>query len=570
MRVIASRATWVNSMSVAMLTMLFVLSSELCAASAGKGDEIQGVACEVKGCKCIAALISQVNAIAQRLSVAQRISGRLIVSKLVKLKRLYGSNFSMHGHATSLLAWLNREPMCIFATEPFDGEPTAFPGDGVLIYGAVESGAVVTVNGTVAPLDERGRFAVIAGLKPNGSCITISVAKGGLKKEWKVSVPVKLDKRLDLLDELCKRAEEFGMRLEGARTILNEALRRASTGQYGRRDAKRLDEIIGHVKVSLIQHRLSMLAGSSCAQLRALWEIARTFVAAGDINRAELILEQLEAYRGADPNDVPCKVEPVLRDRDWCYSISNGYMSAVLSRRGGRVVELRSFGIPMLGEDGITDDLGDEAGRRDWVLIVEHASDESVLLRAHTFVGNEVEVSRVVSLVKGSPLLMLHYCISNQAQSDVASRWRLLIHPAIGYKDGGGNPMWDTLFMPSSEHPRIVISTSRSGGAFKRIPLKPAEDVVGAYDSAYKAGLGIIFDRKVFNAHVLYDGSRYAFELSLNPSHSANSQKGKVEFALSVAVVMGCESYRSFGEALRTIAMGMRDWKTTPLIGRPK
>lgn len=571
MRALVGNGIWIKSEPM-LAAALIVLLFEPHATSAGDKGGFQGAACEVKGCKCIEALKSRVNMIAHQLSVAQRISGELIVSKLAKLKRLYGGKFSMHERATSLLAWLDKKPTCIFVTEPFDGEPTAFPGDGVTIYGAVEIGAKVMVNSVEAPLDSRGRFAVIARLKRGDNFVTITVAKGDLKKQWKVNVPIKLDERLTLLDELCKRAEALGVKFEGARAILNEALGKALAGDYGRQDAKRLDEIIAHIRINLAQHRLSAVAeaASSCVQLKALWGIARAFIAAGNIDRAEQLLERIEACKGADPKDVPCKVEPVLRDGDWCYSISNGYVSLILSRCGGRIIDLRLFGIPMLGEGGIADDLGDETAGEKWVLIVEHASSELALLRAQTFIKDGIEFNRILSLVRGSPALALHYRIVNHDRSDAAIKWKLKVHPAIGYKNGGGNPMWDMLLTPFSERlSRIIISPGRTKGVTKRMPLKFTGGIIGAYDSAYKAGLGLIFDDEVFEAQALLDGSQYAFELSLKQSRTI-PPKSNLDFALSLVAVLGHENHGSFWDALCAIAKDVRSQKVTPLIGRPK
>ncbi|MCS7253325.1 MAG: hypothetical protein RMK18_00835 [Armatimonadota bacterium] len=559
---------------VSAVALIASLSESYALPASGRKNAVQTATCEIKGCKCVTALMEKVDELSQRFLVAQHISGKLILNKLAALKRLYGSNFNMHKRIASFLEWLGKKPMCILITKPFDGEPTIFPGDGVTILGAVEVGATVTVNGAVAPLDKHGRFAVIAKLKPNDNRITICISKGELKKRWQANVPIKLDERLTLLDNLCKHAEAIGVQFEGARIALSEATKRASSGEYGRSDAERLEEIIHQLRFRLLQHRLgkcAAIATSSSAQLKTLWELARTFVAMGDVEGAERLLEQIEAYSGVDPSDMPCNVEPMLHNGVWSYSVSNGYVSAIFSRLGGWIADLRSFGIPMLSKDGIVDDLGDAAGRQNWMLIVEHASSELAILRAQTFVWGGIEFVRRVSLSKGSPTLLLHYQITNYSRNEAPMKWKLRIHPAIGYQGRYGNPNWDRLFAPCNERPlSIVISPGLVKGAPRRIPLKLADGLIGVHDSAYRAGFGVVFDSEAFDGYALIGSSYYALEILPKPTHS-KLQRGKVEFTLALTTMLGCESYEGFGKVLRAVADNMREQaiKTTPFIGRP-
>lgn len=570
MRVLTSRNTRVKLvMGAAQLCLLVVLNVVLCGE---RKREDSNAACEVNGCGCVAALSKAVDELASTFSVGQHISGRLLMSKLMKRKNYYGERFKLHKHATSLLSWLMAQPKCIFITEPLDGEPTPFPGDGVTIVGAVEAGGMVTVNGMIVPLDKRGRFAVIAKLKPNANRITIRFAKGVLQKEWQINVPVKMDERLIAFEQLCKRAANIGIQLGDALNVLKEAKLSAQSGEYKRSDGQRIDELMRQLQLRLLQTRLGKCAtlAASSAQLNSLWELARAFVAAGKISHAERLIEQLESIGETPLDEIPCKIELTRRNGAWCYSISNGYMSAAISQSGGRIVDLRSFDIPLLGREGAVDEFPNGIASKNCVLIVEHASDELVTIKAHTFIG-DVEFVRKISMIKGFSSLTLDYHISSRGKEGMSVQWKLRIHPAIGYGDGVGNPIWDRLFIPHAANlPSIVISPGMASSQ-KRIPIRRSNGLLGAHDSAYRAGLGIAYNDGIMDACLLICGSKYAFEFSPDETPIKLPANGKVEFHLALIPLFGYASSNTFTEALSTFVENLqrRTIKSTPFIGRP-
>jgi len=541
-------------------------------------SDVEGaqIRCELKNCDCLSRLKRVVDSLALGLSVASKVSGSEIVLKLSELKRRYGSAFNSHQTATAMLSSLLRPPKCVFITNPFDGERTIFSGEGVTIIGAAEPTADVMINGTKVPTDSKNRFAVVAPLKLGTNTLTLTVTKGTASKRWQIKVVVEDDVSLEKLKELCERAKTLDVNVDEAYRLLGVLREAKQSGKYTRAHHRQVSELINDVRRRILLAQLSrtMVATSSPhAQLRKLWEMARNFIAVGELNKAEHALSWLESFLQAQSGDVPCSIEPMLSNGKWGYRFTNMYVSATVSQLGGRLTQLFSFSIPTLASgSGLYEEAGgEELGKRDWVLIVEHASKDAVILSAHTSLGGKASLARRIRLLKGSPNLFVNYHIINSASEEVDCKLCINFRPAIGY--GETPQLWDRFVVPTVERlPISFISPAMRQSKPKKVELSLTSGFVGAYDSVYKTGIGVAFDNEVLDANlVIGAGAQYSYELSIKQALSKLQPKGKIEFSLALVSAFACESREAFYRALMTVydAIKKPAYKTLPFIGRP-
>lgn|GEM_PF-1645290 len=532
--------------------------------------------CELRNCDCLSRLKREIDSLALELSVAGKVSGSELVLKLSELKNRYSSAFSLHQVATAMLSWLVKPPKCVFVTDPFNGERTIFSGEGITIIGAAEMTAEVRVNGIKVPTDTKNRFAIVAPLKLGTNTLTLTVTKGTASKQWQIKVVVEHDRNLEKLKELCERAKTLNVNVGEACKVLEMLNEARLSGKYTKAHHKQASELISEVwkRILLAQLSKTVVATSSQhAQLRKLWEMARNFIAVGDLGGAERALNWLESFLQAQPNDVPCEIEPILSNGKWCYRFTNMHVSAIVSQLGGRLTQLYAFSIPTLASGyGLYEKAdGEELGKRDWVLIVEHASSEAIILSAHTSLNGKVSLVRRIRLLKGSPNLFIDYSILNNASEDANCKLCISFRPAIGY--GKTPQLWDRLVVATGERlPISFISPDMRQSKPKRFELNLTNGFVGAYDSAYSTGVGITFDKEVLDANlILGAGTQYSYELSIKRALSKLQPKGKIEFSLALVSAFACESKEAFYKALMAASDTIKKpvYKTLPFIGRP-
>jgi len=500
---------------------------------------------------CFHLLETALDSCARKLGAADQQFGRLRCRELVARVASELTAFSrapegMTKARVSLLrdlAAASAQPPLLVRSTPPEGTTIAYPGDGIQLSGVTLPGSTMTVNNQPVAVDAKGAFRARAYPLFGANEFVLRACAGDRGNETRRQYTVVQDPALGRLESLLRASEAQGTPLTDARSALSALMERANQGTYTREDGRRAEALATEVARKATEWELSRAPGTSGETAASslaeqhLIRIAQTLDAKRQYQQALRVLE-LAAKRETGDLSRPCRAEAGTYFGKVGFRLWNGWVSLIVWRQGGRVVDLRLLGIPLLqhidlaavpdnevpplsAEVGGLEDALPESNRLslvNWNLAVVEEFDEQVTLAARaTFPETGLKLERRVTLRRSSPDLLLTYQVTNATLERKPFRWRARLGAGVGFPvtGTGGDPAGDLLWaaLPQGAGIERLAISGQSCSA-----LQPAGGHLACYDPAFRMGLGFQYDEDLVALHLSSDEAhgRYWIEADTN------------------------------------------------------
>jgi hypothetical protein len=370
-------------------------------------------------------------------------------------------------------------PVSLVCTNPAENSATEF--SRVQFTVLAPDGAKVTIAGQPAGVVQGGRLQADCELTRLGeNHIAVEIEHQGRTRVLTRRFILKRDANLQKLEQLAAKLEKSSLSADAERAFLQAH----ASGAYTLAEREKCSRLLAEAQQRLIAARLSApppadnaLQAAVRAQAQWMYEQQLYERAAYYLDLAESLTQAQQATAG------PLRIEPVNLEGNFGFRIANEQIEFTLLELGGRIVSFKVKGTETLhcGNLAKTLPLAVRAGKQyhnfthrdvpaiggyedaglevlpesavDWDLSFKEISEARIALEASMLLrGDQFRLSRVMSIVPGSPELKIDYRISNVFPAEYISddpshyqfNWRGRIMPAIGEARQG-----DTLEVPT-------------------------------------------------------------------------------------------------------------------------
>lgn len=464
-------------------------------------------------------------------------------------------------------------------SDPPEGVPIVFPGDGIQLVGATNPAASVTINDQPVTTNSRGLFRARAYPVPGRNEFTVTARLGAVTVNLVRGWTVIRDPELTRLEQVVRQGEQRGLKLTAARTAMKNLQARYTQGTYTHRDRQRARALITETERKLsttaLEHALAVKPGSAEAGRQVLVTIARSLNAARDYARSVRVLQQA-VRKDAPPVDAPCRITAGTHYGKVGFLLTNGWVSVVVWRQGGRIADFRVLGLPLLQPlqlEAVPDNappplkaqLGgiadaeldsDRLSLINWNLAVLEEFDERITLAARAVLAKgALRLERRLTLTRGSPEVVLSYRVTNPGPGPVAFRWRARMCLGLGFppEGPGGDPRHDLLWVAptgTAGLPEPLLNGQR------HYVVHPAKGVCAVYDPGYRLGLGLIYDDRILTLGITTDEQHQRYWLEPNSGQDGRAARidpqDLLHFTLRLTPVVGVASEEALSARLTT------------------
>ncbi|HOG49714.1 MAG TPA: DUF4091 domain-containing protein [Lentisphaeria bacterium] len=370
-------------------------------------------------------------------------------------------------------------PVVLVCSNPAENSATEF--SRVQFTVLAPDGAKVTIAGQPAGVVQGGRLQADFELTHVGeNNIAVEIEHQGRTRVLNRRFVLKRDPNLQKLEQLAAKLEKSSLSAGAERAFLQAH----ASGAYTLAERGKCSRLLAEAQQRLIAARLSAPAAPANPLQAAVRAQAQWMYEQQLYGRAAYYLDLAESFAQAQlAAGGPLRIEPVNLEGNFGFRIANEQIEFTLLELGGRIISFKVKGTETLhcGDLAKTlplkiraskqyhsfthrdvPDIGgyEDAGLEllpesavDWDLSFKEISEARIALEASMLLrGDQFRLSRVMSIVPGSPELKIDYSISNVFPAEYISddpthyqfNWRGRIMPAIGDARQG-----DTLEVPT-------------------------------------------------------------------------------------------------------------------------
>ncbi|NLG13261.1 MAG: DUF4091 domain-containing protein [Lentisphaerae bacterium] len=448
-------------------------------------------------------------------------------------------------------------PVALVCTNPPENSATEI--SRVQFTVLAPAGAKVAIAGKPAGVIQGGRLQADCELTRLGeNIIAVGIEHQGRTRKLNRRFVLKRDPNLQKLEELADKMEKSSQSTDAERAFLQAH----ASGNYTQADREACSRLLAEAQKRLIAARLSTPPPTDNALLTAVRAQAQLMYEQQLYGRATYYLDMAESFAQAKPAVAgPLRFEPVNLEGKFGFRIANDQIEFTLLELGGRIISFKVRGTETLycGDLAKTLPLKIRASKQhqnfshhnlpdiggyadaglellpesavDWNLSVKEISETRLALEASMLVrSGQFRLSRVMSIVPGSPELKIDYSIRNVFPTEYVSddpthhqfNWRGRLMPSIG--DGRQG---DTLEVPTTlTLPTTVFDLNKPVYFLRSVPLN--DHYLGVFNPEKQAGFTWKLDPQLNDAFIWMNsrdnhlGTGKVYALEVFRSHYGN------------------------------------------------